>query len=62
MKVKVDSDACIGCSLCVNLADEVFEMSGDVAKVKTETVPAGMEDAVREAAESCAVDAITVED
>lgn len=61
MKVKVDGDLCIGCGLCVDLAEDVFEMDGDIAKVKADTVPANLEEEVNESASSCAVDAIIIE-
>ena len=62
MKVKVDETLCIGCNLCVNLVPEIFEMKGDVAVAKVSDVPADQEDAVRDAASSCAVDAIIIEE
>ena len=61
MKVKIDPDLCTVCMLCVDDVPEVFEMGEDVAEVKTPEVPAEFEDAVREAAENCVADAITVE-
>jgi ferredoxin len=60
MKAIVDQDACIGCALCPATAPEVFEMDGDVAKVIADPVPAGSEDAAKEAAEACPVDAIEI--
>ncbi|MFC2060973.1 ferredoxin [Elusimicrobiota bacterium] len=62
MKVKVDEDLCIGCNLCVTMAEDIFEMDGDVAKIKVETVPGNLEEAVKEAVSSCAVDAIIIEE
>jgi ferredoxin len=61
VKVKIDPDLCTVCMTCVDDVPEVFEMGEDVAEVKTPEVPAEFEDAVREAAEDCAADAITVE-
>ena len=62
MKAIVDQDACIGCGLCPETCPEVFEMPEDKALVKVDTVPPGAEDKAREAAESCPVDAITIEE
>ena len=62
MKVTVDADTCTGCELCVDSAPDVFEMDGGVAKAKADAVPAGSEDAVKDAAGNCPVEAIKVED
>jgi len=62
MKAIVDADACTGCGLCVDTCPEVFDLGDDVATVKTDPVPADAEDDCREAAESCPVEAITLEE
>jgi len=62
MRAFVDKDTCTGCGLCVDICPAVFEMSGDVAAVKADPVPEGGEDCANEAAESCPVEAIRVED
>ncbi len=54
----MDQDLCIGCELCVSICPEVFEMSGDTAVPRVEEVPPALEDEVREASESCPVEAI----
>ena len=62
MKAHVDHDTCIGCGVCPSVCPEVFEMRDDVlSHVIVDTVPAGAEDAAKDAEESCPVDAITVE-
>ncbi|MEE4276539.1 MAG: ferredoxin, partial [Thermoleophilia bacterium] len=43
-------------------ASQVFVLEDDVAKVIVEEVPPEVEDACREAAEDCPVDAIALED
>ena len=60
MKATVDPDLCIGCAVCEAICDAVFEMDGDVAKVKVDTVPAEAENNCREAADACPVDAIAI--
>lgn len=61
MRAIVD-DSCIGCGLCPQVCPEVFEMGDDdIAKVKADPIPDGAEDTAKEAAESCPVDAITIE-
>jgi len=61
MKVEVDASVCTGCAVCTDLVPEVFELSDDnVSVVKTPEVPSGLEDKVREAADSCPVTCIQV--
>ncbi|NLX03793.1 MAG: ferredoxin [Phycisphaerae bacterium] len=63
MKARVDPDTCTGCELCPEICPEVFEMTDEgVAHAKVETVPPEHEDAAREAAESCPVEAIEIEE
>ena len=60
MKASVDKDLCTGCALCEDLAPEVFELEDDVAVVKVDPVPAAHEEAAKDAADQCPVEAITV--
>jgi len=62
MKVRVDEDACVGDGTCVEVCPEIFEMRGDVAVAKMEEVSEELEDSCREAAESCPVEAILIEE
>lgn len=63
MKAQVNDETCIGCGLCVETCPAVFEMNDDdIAVVKGDSVPGDAEDDCREAAESCPVDAITIEE
>ncbi len=63
MKVKIIEDECTGCEECVEAVEDVFKMSddGELAVVKVDVVPANLEDDVKEAAEECPAEAITVE-
>jgi ferredoxin len=61
MKVSIDADLCTGCGLCTDSVPDVFTLGDDVAEVTNPEVPANLEDAVKEAAEDCPVEAIQVE-
>jgi ferredoxin len=62
MRVRVDDEACVGDETCVEICPEIFEMQGDVAAAKVEEVPEELEGACKEAAESCPVEAISIEE
>ncbi len=63
MKVTINRDACIGCGVCVSLCQDVFDLDDEnIAVVKIDPVPPELEDDVREAADSCAVDAIIIKE
>jgi ferredoxin len=63
MKVKVDEDLCLGCGICEGLAPDVFSLANEpFAEVLVDVVPAEMEDDVRQAAEECPEEAITIEE
>jgi len=62
MKVKVDQDLCTGCELCIDACPDVFEMFEGLSRAKMEVVPKELEDAVRETAEDCPLEAIIVEE
>jgi ferredoxin len=53
-------DGCTACALCEQICPEVFEMAGDVAKVKEGADFNANEEKVKEAADSCPVTVIKV--
>ncbi len=62
MNANVDKDTCIGCGLCPSICPEVFEMDDDgKAQAISPDVPEEHEESVKEAAENCPVNAISVE-
>ena len=61
MKAKVDRDLCIGAAMCVGTAPEVFELDNEGLSHVVDP-DAGDEDLLREAAESCPVQAVILED
>ena len=62
MRVWIDAEACVGDGACVEVCPEVFEMSGEVARVRMEEVPDDLQAACRQAADACVVEAIIVEE
>lgn len=65
MKAIVDENTCTGCGTCAEICPEVFELQNDVAVNilgNDKTIPADYEETCREAAESCPVEAITLEE
>lgn len=61
MKVRVDRNVCIGASNCVAVAPTVFEL--DDIKIAVVLDPTSVdEDSLWEAAESCPVGAVILED
>ena len=57
----VDKQTCTGCGLCADSCPEVFELVDDLAKVIANPVPGEAEDACREAADECPVEAISIQ-
>ncbi len=62
MRVRIDEDACVGDGTCVEVCPEAFEMRGDLAVIKIDEVPEELEEKCREAADSCPVEAIVIEE
>ena len=64
MKVSVDSQRCQGHTLCAMIAPDSFVLSDidGTSSPVSEDVPADQEDVVREAAQSCPEQAISIEE
>lgn len=62
MKATVDADTCTGCELCVDTCPDVFEMADGVARAKSGEVPEDAQEACREAADNCPVEAISIQE
>jgi ferredoxin len=64
VKVSVDSERCQGHTLCSMIAPDSFELSDidGTASPVNEEVPGDQEDVVREAAQSCPEQAISIEE
>ncbi|MFA7158066.1 MAG: ferredoxin [Kiritimatiellia bacterium] len=61
MKASVDPTKCTGCGICCDVCPEVFELEGDLAKVKVDIVPPEAEEKCREAEKNCPVEAIALQ-
>lgn len=61
MKAFVDSQLCIGCTQCTGLCPAVFHMEGVLAVAEPGEIPPEEVPQAVTAAESCPVNAITVE-
>jgi len=61
MKATIDEGTCTGCTLCCDIAPDVFEMGDDgFAHTKGTEVPAAAEATTQEAVDGCPVAAIAV--
>lgn len=62
MKAFVDKNICIGCGVCTSIASSVFQFADDglAENIHGEDVPNELENAAKEAEESCPVNAIKV--
>lgn len=58
MTVSVDAGRCIACGMCAYAAPEVFRIVGNASMVTAQ--PEGTNSRVRDAANGCPVNAITV--
>lgn len=63
MRASVDEQECIGSGMCVGIAPEIFELTSEGhATVVAAAVGSDEEEAMRNAAACCPVEAITIED
>ncbi len=61
MKAKVNEN-CIGCGLCNSICTQVFTMTDEGVATASSDISEEQEESVQEAADSCPVDAIEVEE
>lgn len=63
MKVSVDPDLCLGCGICEGIAPDVFTLGPEpYATVLLNPVPENLWADVREAADQCPEEAISIEE
>ena len=58
MAIKVDQNTCIGCGACVSLCPKAFKLN---EQGKSEPIDQSETDCAKKAAESCPVQAISVD-
>jgi len=61
MKIKIDSEKCIGCGSCVAVCPDCFELGDDGKAYLIKEESACNESCAKEAVEICPVDAISIE-
>ena len=61
MNIKVDKDKCIGCGTCTVIADKTFKLDDDY-KAEVISTTEDSEDVIKDAVESCPVNAISIEE
>lgn len=62
MKIKVNQDACVGCTACLGAAEDLFEIGDDgLSHAKVNEVPAGKEEEAKAAVDVCPTGAIEAE-
>jgi len=57
--VKVDKEKCIGCGSCASICSKAFEMKEYEGSLKAYFKGSGKESCIKEAIDSCPVDAIS---
>ena len=60
MKAVIDKEACIGCGLCAQVAQDIYEMQGDKAVVLGEEIAEDKLSEAQAAMEQCPVNAIVI--
>jgi len=56
--VSVDKETCIGCGACISVCEKVFELKDDMKAYVKKGQEKSKESCVKEAVESCPVNAI----
>jgi ferredoxin len=63
VKPKIDHNLCTGDAICVDICPEVFELRDDgLAYVIDDDPDPSLDDAIRDAVDSCPAEAISIEE
>ena len=61
-KVKVDRELCIGAATCIALAEKTFKLDKEAKAIILETAEKNTQQEILDAAKSCPVGAVIIED
>lgn len=62
IKLKIDSNLCLGCGACVAIAPETFLLDPETGKAKIANQPKEIDETIQAAMDSCPVKAIKKEE
>lgn len=60
MKIELDTNLCVGCGLCEENVPEIFKTGEYTAELKQSEADDSLSQRLKETAEDCPVDAITI--
>ena len=60
MNIEIDKELCVGCGLCEENAPKVFKIGTYTAELRTNEIPGELESRIKETAEDCPANAITI--
>jgi ferredoxin len=60
MKIVIDQETCIGCGACIDVCPDVFKIESEKAVSSVSELSGEIEKSVKEAQDTCPVDAIAL--
>lgn len=62
IKIKINQKKCVGCGSCCVICPDIFEIKNGKSKLKKKNIEEKQIDCAKEAAESCPMQAIEIEE